>query len=188
MRDIAIVIVGVVLLGCICIYFWYIFDGILNQQKNRVLYVSSPVRRLLPILREIISKYIPDTSKVSLIEPGAGLAHMTRALTREFQWKDATAFDISCYSYFFSHFYRLLQPKGYVIKKENVLTAQYPKDACLYCYISTELITGLYESGKLDGTLVISLTFAIKKVEPTEIIPIKGYQKQVLIYDFRNKK
>ena len=49
-------------------------------------------------------------------------------------------------------------------------------------------MTKMYKNHKLDGHLVICLSFHIKGIEPDTLIPLKSWQESLRIYDFRDKK
>jgi hypothetical protein len=185
MRDIYLLIIMLLAVICIAGYVWYFIDSVLNSLPGRVGYVGSSVKACGPALLAVIKKYIPDTSKVDLVEPGAGLSHPARFLAQEYTWKSVTAIDLSAILLLLA---RILDSgKGVHITYvwRNVFNVTYPKNSCVYCYLRTPILDKLYADGLLKGCLVICLTFHITDVQPTETVTIDGWQKRLLIYDFR---
>ena len=184
MKDIFLIIILLVLIIFLIGYIWYLVDTILNSLPNRVGYVGSNLNDCGEPLKKIIEKYIPNTSKISLIEPGAGLGNVARYLGATFAWKDITATDLSAILLILASF--LNRNKTHIrFVWKNIFTYQYPKNACIYCYLRSHLLDKLYAQGSLKGNLVICLTFPLTDIKPTEIVPIHGWQKQFLVYDFR---
>jgi hypothetical protein len=166
----------------------FCIESMLNSLPNRVGYVSSQTDKCLPILKNIIAKYVPDTSKIEYVEPGAGLAHIARHMAQDYTWKGVTAIDLNLSltigGWILSRLYKA--PVHFV--HQNIFRAIYPKNALLYCYLTSPILDQLYQKGKFEGCLVVALTFTISTVTPTEEIPLDGWQKNMRVYDFRTKK
>jgi len=166
-------------------YIWFCIESMLNSLPYRIGYVSSNLDQCIPILEEIISRYVKRPQKTAFIEPGAGLAHLSHWAKDHYAWKCITAIELNLSLLFLARLLDLKRGKGVRYVRTNLLQFTYPKGSFVYCYLYEPILQRLYTEGRLDGCLVVSLTFAIPDVKPTEEIAVPGWQKRMLVYDFR---
>ncbi len=167
------------------LYLWHSVDFMLSKGPNRVVNTNSNLKTCLPIIRDIIKRYNISPNTTTYLEPGAGYGLIGQALSQEFYWKNPTALEISSSTYTVGFIINKISHSRIHYIHENIFEYSFPKNAFIYCYISTAMINRLYQEGKFDTSLVISLTFEISNIKPTERIAIPGWQKQILVYDFR---
>ncbi len=176
-----------VLIGA-SIYVAYLMETIANSRRNRILYHSSNVREQGAILAETIKRYVPDTEKYVLVEIGAGLARVAQHLKANLGWKDVEAVEIGPVIAFIGKLRFLFIKPAVRYVRRDVFSYDLPTPAVVYAYVSEEILTNLHKEGRLDGRLVIALTFRIRDLVPTEEIPLKSWQNRILVYDLRSAK
>jgi hypothetical protein len=164
---------------------WFSIDIFLNTRRYRVPYVSSPVSQCLPLLRTIITQYVPRPEQTAFIEPGAGLGKVVGSMARDYPWKQVIAVELTLRTYSIGKLWHWLRRSPVQFVRANALSYTYPPGAVVYCYLSTEIMARLYREKRLKGCLIISLTFPITGVKPTEEWPIPDWRKRLMVYDFR---
>lgn len=167
------------------VFIWYCTESILNSLPGRVGYVSSNVRLCLPILDDIITKYIANPSKIALIEPGAGLGHIGRALAKKYKWKQSVAIELNFTLIWLGKFLNLRTRSPLQFQRQNMFDYHYPKGSFIYCYLTTPILDKLHTQGKFKGCFVVCLSFSIPRVLPVQELKIANWQKKILVYDFR---
>jgi hypothetical protein len=173
-------------LAAFCWWLGYLWETHLNSRPGRVIYHGSNLREQGPVLEGVIRRYLGnDTASATLVEPGAGLATVSHYLARRFAWKSVEAVELGGYILLIGRLRFLFRRDGVRLVRHDLLTYPIKPGSVVYCYLFPSLITRLYEEGRLDGSLVISLTFPIQDCPPTEEIVLPSWQRRLLIYDFR---
>lgn len=185
--TIILIFLNVFLLVALLLYILYFVEGILNSRPNRVVYVSSNIKEQGEHVAALIRKYAPDTEKYVLVEPGAGLGRMARYLGRRFAWNGVIAVELRYLLTWGGRFaaWRTKAPVRFV--QRDIFAWPFPSPAVVYSYLTSDMLGKLHTQGKLDGSLVISLTFPIPGLAAEEEIPLPGWQARLLVYDFRKK-
>jgi len=173
-----------ILIGTIA-YLAFLGETMANFRTNRVLYHSSNLREQGEVLEKTIRRYAPDSEKYVLVDIGAGLARVSQYLKARLPWKDVEAVEIGPVIMAFAKIRFLFLKPAVRFVRQDIFSYDLPKPAVVYAYISEEILTNLYKQGRLDGCLVLCLTFKINGLEPTEEIPLKSWQKRILVYDLR---
>ena len=184
MKLITLIIILVVIIIFTLGYILYCLESMMNSLPFRVGYVSSNLTDCLPILDDIIQHYIPKTAATSFIEPGAGLSHVAH-WAKKYQWKHITAIDLNLSLILLARLLDLKRGGGVQYVRKNIFAYSYPKNSLLYCYLREPILERMHQEGHFNGCLVVSLTFAIPNVIPTETKPLPGWQKRMYVYDFR---
>lgn len=177
-------------------FFWQIF--VIFKRITRLLspdyavLVDSNISSIAPTLKLIIDKYAPNTEDCNLVELGCGRAVVTDNLASNYKFKQVIAVDSE------AEIITLAKAKSknsdIQFLTQDIFNYKAPEGSIIYCYLFARLMNRLYREGRLNGSLVISLTFAISGVEPTEILAAsqdKNYkftQKEIFVYDFRDSK
>lgn len=185
MENAPLIVVIIVATLMTVAYIVFCMESILNSLPFRIGYVSSDLRTCFPVLKKVVEKYIPDTTQVTFMEPGSGVGHLTRLMARAFTWKEVTSCDIS---FTYSAIARLLNLRYRLpirFLRNNLFALEYPPGSFIYTYLSVAILDRLHQEGKLAGCLVVSLTFPLTSVSPTEEIPLPNWQQRILVYDFR---
>ena len=172
--------------------FWgvgYLFETWQNKHRaDRVLYHASNLGEIGPLLCQIIDRYIgSNTNQYSLVEPGAGLATVSRYLGGKYPWREIQAVEIGGFILIIGRLRQLFSLVPIRLIHKDIFVHTFPARSVVYCYLFSSLLTKLWQNGQLTGHLVISLTFPIQGVEPTEVIPLKSWQGQLYVYDFRTE-
>ncbi|MEM1312151.1 MAG: hypothetical protein AAGF07_01670 [Patescibacteria group bacterium] len=174
-----------VLLTCITVM---LFSYILNVNKDdHVGYLPSSLKAVKDPIRQIISIYVGEdkTKDYTLVEPGAGAANVSYFLSQKYKWKQVLAIEDEISLVWYSKLKNLFRKKPVSLVKANIFNYSFPTKSVVYCYLLSEMLAKLYEQGQLAGSLVISLSFPLKKAEPTEVFELSGFQKYLYVYDFR---
>ena len=164
---------------------WFISHTIASTRKGRIIFVRSRLKIIETPLTDVIQRYVQDPAQVAFIEPGSGLAHISRRMGRIFPWKETQAIEISGGLVLATRLINFCAQTPMRVIKANLFSVDYPKPAVVYSYLSTEIIDRLYREQKLKGCLFISLTFTLTDITPTETIALSNWQKQLFVYDFR---
>jgi hypothetical protein len=178
-----------VLLTWIVFGVGYLWESRSFRRDDRICYVGSDIRELIPILEDVITRYLgPDTEKYTWVEPGAGLGRITSSMARRFTWNGVQAVELSWFVLCLARARLLFSPLrtrvNYV--RKDLFSYQMPVPSIAYCYLSVPIVTKLHALGMFDGHLVASLTFPIDGLKPTEELPLSGWQKRLYLYDLRN--
>lgn len=169
-------------------FLWFAFDHFLNALPGRIAYVPTNRKECLPHLEKIISTAISNPEQYIWIEPGGGVAHVTRSLARRFSWRERIVIDRGFTYLLLARLSDLFAGiKGTRYHWRSVYGYPYPKPACMYCYLSSPILHRLHKEGAFSNALVITLTFPIPGVKPSHTIPLTNWQEQLLVYDFRSK-
>lgn len=169
------------------VYLAYIVEFLWSRRPGRVIYYGSNLREQGPLLLKIIKKYIPDTREYCLIEPGAGLGKVAEYLARHLEWADVAAVELGPVILTFGRIRAFIRRAPITFVHQNIFDFETPCPSVVYCYLTSDLLNRLYKNGQLNGSLVISLTFPLTGVRPTETIELKSWQARLLVYDFRKK-
>lgn len=182
-------IISLILLVIIFFYLAYLVEHEINlHSKDRVIYYGSNISKEGALVADIINRYIgkENTHHYTLVEPGAGLGKMVVYLAKQFVWKDVQAVERSWIISTLGRMYCVWFRASVIWLRVNMFTTPFPKKAVMYCYLFPALMDRLYKEIRLAGRLVISLTFPIDGVEPTEKIEFPDWQSPLWVYDFRD--
>ena len=158
------------------------------NSKDHIGYLPTMLSATGEKLTEVIKKYVGDqTSKYNLVEPGAGLGNVSYYLSLQFKWKQVLAIEDEIGTILVAKLKGLFRQKTVTFVKANIFEYDFPTHNVIYCYLLSEMIDKLYSQGKLRGSLVISLTFPLTDIKPTETFELAGFQKHMFLYDFRDK-
>lgn len=153
-------------------------------------YVPTNLKTVGPVLQDILQKYVLDqnqqTSEYHLVEPGAGLATVSKFLAKKYTWKNILAIEDEGSVLAIAKWQVKLSGLPIEFAKENVLTAKFERPAVVYSYLLPDIIDKMRTNGQFKNCLLISLTFPLSEIVPTEKYTISSIQKQVLVYDFRD--
>ena len=186
--------VAILILGILTL-FWQLFVTFKKIWRlidpNYVILVDSNIASIGQSLQGIIDKYAPDTANYNLVELGCGRAVVTQHLANSNNFKKILAIDSE--SNIIAAAKKLKPNPKIEFLVEDIFKFQSPKSSIIYCYLFPRIMSRLYIERRLEGNLIISLTFPIKGVEPTEIILIENLprlrftQCEIFVYDFRTK-
>lgn len=154
-------------------------------RKDRVVLVSSNIGHVEEPFLSAIRKYVPKTEDMNFVEIGAGYAKITAIATRSFPWKAIIAVELDFFAVFVCRLKNKFKKLPITFVKANVFDYAIPAKSIVYSYMSVPVMNRLLKSGVFDSCLVLSLTFAFDGVEPIAEYKIKGFQKRLLVYDFR---
>jgi hypothetical protein len=170
---------------------WYLWESHQFHGEGRVWYVGSSVSEVLPVLDEIIVRYVLEkgesTDEYSFIEPGAGLALISGAAARKYSWKSVEAIELGGFIRTLGKLRLGLRGLFHKVTfyGADIFFYEMPTKAVVYCYLLTSLLDRMHREGKLKNKLVVCLTFPLTDVKPSEVFPIANWQGQVYVYDFR---
>ena len=185
----ALLAIQLIVFLALSLWVWLIVETMWMNAPGRVLYYGSNIKEQGKVLEEIIQKYILDkkqkTEDYELVEPGAGLALVADYLAKKYAWKKVIGLELGTFIWTMGKIRGFFRHSQVELKKVDLFNYDYPNPAVLYSYLFPSLMDRLYAEGTLKGKLVISLTFPISSIEPTEEFQLKSWQKRILVYDFR---
>jgi hypothetical protein len=165
------------------------FSSILEQifytwNNGRVVFLPTNTKLTQDKILELISKHELKTEEMSLIELGCGRAGFLRSMS-SMNWKEKVGVE--------GQFILSIKSKvlnfGHNIKiiHGDIFNYEIPKNSLVYCYLGVKNMNELYESEKLQGSVVISLDYTIEGIEPQESIRLseRKVQNTLYFYDFR---
>lgn len=159
-----------------------------NQKPGRILYVGSKMRNAGPTVVSTLKKYLQNNSESYIVvDLGAGLGLAINYLAAAMPWQGAEAIEISWLYVLVGRFLTMLRGLGgkVVWRCQDIFSYESSEQRVLYCYISRDMLKRLYDEGKMQGALVLSLTFPIPDCPEAEQIAVPGWQKVLYVYDFR---
>ena len=177
---IAIIILSIIFVLCLSFYITQIRYSL---NPYRIVFVPTQVKRSKTAFEQIIHQYVPNSSKYSFVELGAGLAHVSSHMAKNYNWENITAIDSDWQLHQISRLLNRNSKINFVCG--NIFQEQWPNNSVIYAYLSHTIMGRLYQEGRLQGNLVISATFQIKDAVPTKTYPVGGLQKNLYLYDFR---
>jgi hypothetical protein len=183
------------------------------SDPHKMLFLSSTNDEIESMLQDIIAKYCPKTKDYNLVELGCGKAVILKFLARKYKWKSVIGIEgqksvwlqawINCNLLSKSETkLKLPLDKGLAAKQsgvslvannkiqllnQNIFDYTTKKPTFHYCYLGVKLMKELYEKGKFNDSIVVSLDYEIEGIEPTEIIELETkskIQKRLLVYLF----
>jgi hypothetical protein len=187
-RLILLYILQLIFLLLVAVYLYLTWINLqLTRRKDRVVLLSSDRKKMGSQLLVLLERFAGDPAQMHFIELGAGFAYIAELVAK--RWPASTVEAVEVVSpYAWLGKLRLLLSRAHQVtmKVGDVLTTKdYPTGSVLYCYLLTDLLDQMYQSGSLKGCLVITLTFPITGIEPAAILPVAGWQKCLYVYDFR---
>ncbi len=170
--------------------------------------MASNMLAVAPVLDTIIGKYLTgnsdyskflgkngsalheeieglDTPNYHFVELGCGMAKVSRYINTKYQWKDVVGVEGELVVLTFARLRNFISKKKIRLVRANLFKIAIPEKSVVYCYLTTPMMDKLYKDGRLFGKLVISLSFQITGIQPTEKLTIIGFQQRVLVYDLR---
>jgi Ribosomal RNA adenine dimethylase len=175
----------------LAIYLVIIFYQLLQfyylVHPYKVFLVSSQLQKVIPGLNEAINHHTSSVESMNFVELGSGKAGISRYVGKNYKFKEVIGVEGDWLTFQMSRLLNQLDKSRVKVVNEDIFKYQIPANSIIYCYLFPKLLDKLHERGLLKGQLVLSLTFEITDVEPTEIISIDNFQKKLLVYDFREQ-
>jgi tRNA G46 methylase TrmB len=154
-------------------------------RDDRVVLVSSKINQIKNPFLKAIDKYVSNPQELNFVEIGAGYAKISELAAKDFSWKSVLAVEIDTLVVFWNRLKKRFRKTAITYIKSDIFEFIIPKNSVVYCYMSVPVINRLYKEQAFEGCLVLSLSFAIKGLEPVDEYIIKGFQKKLYVYDFR---
>ena len=185
MPYLVLILLITVLIGCLWVLAQQLIYSFVPQ---RIVFFPTLLSLELQInLVELVQNYISNTHQVRLIEPGCGVAHVARFLQQNFEWQEVQGLEIDRATFWLAKIFNWFSPNKVQLNRTDILEVDLPPQSVLYCYLGGDLMQLLYDQGKFYNKLVISLTFRIPDVEPTEVMELSKLHHRFVVYDFREK-
>lgn len=176
-----ILAVCILLIGILLIkHIWHV------NQHYHIGYLPTVLKKLKKPLANIIQKYYHNkTEQVVLVEAGAGFGHVAEYLANKYKFKKVLAIEDEFSLFWLAKIYHQCKSTKIQFVKDDVVNFQNPQNSLIYSYLLPDIVTEMYRRGRLKNSILVSLTFSIKDIEPDELINIPNFQQKLLIYDFR---
>jgi hypothetical protein len=155
---------------------------------SKVFLAHSSLERINPLLKSIINKNVQNINDVIFYELGSGKGSISRFVYQTFAFKQVIGVEGDWMTYKYALLLQLISKTKVKFINNDIFKLKYEPHSVLYCYLFSNIMDKMYKEGYFDGKLVISLSFKISGVEPSEIYELNNFQKQLLVYDFRDKK
>jgi hypothetical protein len=188
------------------IYFYYVLISILifiylliilNQllqfyymvHPYKVFLVTTRLKGVGGVLSNIVQKYKKDSNH--FIELGSGRAEVANYIAKNLASKNIhfttiEAVEGDWFTHQIARFFSLFRKvKQVTYLNLDIFKYQPPNNSLLYCYLFPRLLNRLYSRDYFKGHVLISLTFEIDGVQPTEVFTVENFQKRIYVYDFR---
>lgn len=176
------------LVGILLVLVYFMYNELTNiARKDRAVLISTGMKKLTPSFQKIIKNFVPNTSKVDFIEIGAGYSKVARMAAKSFNWKSVVALEVDWFPMLFAKLKNRLNKLPITFIEGDIFDYEAPKSGVIYSYMTNEILNNLHKDHFFDGTLLISLTFGLKDEEPVYLEEIGGFQKRIIVYDFRER-
>jgi hypothetical protein len=152
--------------------------------NGRVVFLPTNTKLTRDKILELIKKYNLKTEEMSLIELGCGRAGFLRSMS-SLVWKERVGIEGQ---FILSMKSKMLNfGKDIKIIHDDIFNYDIPDNSLIYCYLGVKNMNELHKSKKLQGSILISLDYAIEGVEPQENIHLsdRKVQNTLYLYDFR---
>jgi hypothetical protein len=166
-----------------------VFVSIVEQifytwNNSRVVFLPTELSLIKGRVAEWIKKYDLKTEEMTLLELGCGRAGFLRSMSK-LSWKEKIGVEGQLVLSLKSKFLNF--GKKIQIIHGDIFNYNIPSNSLVYCYLGIDNMNQLYNLGKLKGSLIISLDYAIEGVEAIESIKIsdRKIQNHLHLYDFR---
>ncbi len=156
-----------------------------NSRPNRIGFLPSIIPGLDGILKPVFTTFKIDVKDFILYEPGCGLATTSHNLHKNLGFKKVIGVEGEYWTFQGARLLNLVFNRKIEIIQSDVIEYEMADKAIIIAYLGNSILTRMYEQGKLKNHFVVSITFAIDDLEPTQVIKINGFYKQIFIYDFR---
>ena len=181
---IGILFVLCILMVVVLIYWFHQFRY--SMSKDKIVFLPSNNRVVADILDNLLIKYKIKFENNFLIEPGCGIANISRHLSK-YPWKNIWCIEYDKMTLAMAKLWNLWHKKNIQLMQGDIFKLDLPAPSVIYCYLGQEIVTKMYTTGKFKNSLVFSLSFNIKNgPKPTEIVKIRGFHQNLFVYDFRD--
>jgi SAM-dependent methyltransferase len=169
----------------ILVLIYWIHQFRYSFSKDKIVFLPSNNKVVASVLDDLLTKYKVNFEQMYLIEPGCGIANISRYLSK-YRWKQIWCIEYDKMTLIMAKIWNWYFKKDIKFLQGNIFELDLPTPSVIYCYLGQEIVTKMYETGKFQNSLVFSLSFSIKNGPiPTEIVKIKGFHKDLFIYDLR---
>jgi SAM-dependent methyltransferase len=165
-------------------YLWV--DQILyNMREHQIGYFPSLVPGLQKKIQTLLKKYHLSPDQSAFVELGCGLGSVCFFAYKKLTFKRVVGVDLNGILITLARFWNSFKGSGVELVKSDVYKYKIPSKAFVYCYLGGTIMTELYHRQLFADTFLVSITFPIKDIEPTEVIKLGGFYKKMYVYDFR---
>jgi hypothetical protein len=168
----------------VLVYYWFV-QLKLNHNKYTIGFLPTISPTLNKELVKISHRYIPNQAKFSFVELGSGVANITAYMSKNTQFKSYIAVELDWLTIQFGKLINFFKTKQILYIQKNVFDYTLPHSSFVYCFLGGAIIDRLADEGGFENCLVVSASFPLSKIKPTETIPLKNFYKNLYIYDFR---
>ena len=160
--------------------FYYSFNP-----RRMVLFPTFLDQNTKENMTKIIQKYCPTTEDVELLEIGCGSAHTAHFLGKEFRWQKVLGVEVDFLTFQIARVVNHFSQTKIQLLQQDIFEYEFTTNSVLYCYLGGEIMKSMYNEGKFKNCLVITLTFPIENLTPTEKVELSNSHHRFFIYDFR---
>ncbi|QCX00636.1 class I SAM-dependent methyltransferase [Aggregatimonas sangjinii] len=154
-------------------------------KTNQVVLVSSSVNHVKQPLLHAIEHFKIEPQEMNFIEVGSGYGKILDLAAKEFEWKSLIAIEIDFLTIMIARFSNLIKRMPITFVHKDIFDYEIPKGSLVYCYMSTPIISRLFDEGAFENCVVLSLTFPIQEIPCSATYDVEGFQKRLFVYDFR---
>ena len=157
-----------------------------SGRAGRVVYMGSDLKFQSEALKKAVDEFVGSEARsYALVEPGAGIGHVSRFLLKAYPWKSATAIELRPTVFWLGKLFAWRRFAQLKYLRQDLFSYAYAPPSVIYCYLTSPIISRLYREGVFEGSVVICLTFAIEGVQAAKEYPLRGWQRVLRVYDFR---
>jgi SAM-dependent methyltransferase len=166
------------------VYLW-IDQMLFNARKHQIGYFPSMVPNLRKQILRLFEKYEIDPTQTSFVELGCGLGSVCFFAAKQLPFQKVIGVDLNVFLLMIARLWGRIKKRRVTLVLDDIYKYPIPKASFVYCYLGSTIMTDLYARDRFNGHFLISVTFPIKNIKPTEKIHIGGFYKRVYIYDLR---
>ena len=183
--------IALVVLLLVLFIFW-LFQFSYSFDKNKIGYLPTNSKKVLNTLLEVFERFEIKEADYDFVELGCGLANVAGWVYSNHTFKKVIGVEMDFMTVFMARMLAKLKKQKLQLIRKNVFDFDIQDKSVIYCYLGHTILNNLYKQKKLDGHLVISLTFSLKNKQPDFKKSInvfyKDLYKDLYVYDLRDKK
>ncbi len=174
------------------VLFWFVivfwcFQIYYTINKDTIGLVPTASQKVLDSFAIINSEFGIVTENTKFVEIGAGLANVSGWVSKNHNFQEVIGVEIDGLTVLFAKIWNLWKRQKVNLIRKNVFNYEIPKGSVVYSYLTPNVLDKLYQQKKLNGSLIISLTFSINNLEPDWKIQLKSPYNRLLVWDLRHK-
>jgi hypothetical protein len=170
----------------VLLFIFWVFQFSYSLDKNKIGYLPTNSKKVLNRLSKIFKQFEIEQKDYDFVELGCGTANISGWVSQNHDFKKIIGVEMDFMTIFMAKVLTKLKGQKVDLIRKNVFNYKIEKKSIIYCYLGHHILNNLYKQKKLDGHLVISLTFSLKDKKPDYKENVGLFYQNIYVYDFRD--